>query len=93
MYALEYFKENKLDESQKEDIMKLVETMSSFGLSDEAKLKSVTIGEINYIHCGEISEHGIAMLAQKFGIKSEIASLNSGIPHLVSHTLIKTLKH
>ena len=79
MCAMEYIKENKLDESQKEEIMKLVESMSSFGLSDEAKLKSVTIGEINYIHRGEISEHGIAMLEQKFGIRSEIASLNSGI--------------
>ena len=59
--------------------MKLVESMNSLGLSDEAKLKSVTIGEINYAHGGEISEHGMAMLQEKFKIKCEIASLNSGI--------------
>ena len=94
MRALEYIKDNmsNLDESQIEEIMKLVESMSSFGLSDEAKLKSVTIGEINYIHRGEISEHGIAMLKKKFGVRGAIAPFKSGISHRVSHTLIKTLQ-
>ena len=91
MCAMEYVEENKLDESQREEIMKLVESMSSFGLSDEAKMKSVTIGEINFIHRGEISKHGIGMLEQKFGIRSEIASFNSGISHQISHILMKIL--
>ena len=79
MRAMDYIVENNLDCSQKEDLMKLVESMNSLGLSDDTKLQSVTIGEINYVHSEEISEHGFAMLEKKFGIKSEIAPLNSGI--------------
>ena len=71
--------EKNLNNSQRDEIMKLVESMNSLGLSDEAKLKSVTMGEISCAHGGEISEHGIAMLQEKFKIKCEIASLNSGI--------------
>ena len=78
MRAAEYIVEKNLNNSQQEEIMKLVESMNSLGLSDEAKLKSVTIGEINYVHDGEISENGIALLQEKFKIKSEIALLNSG---------------
>ena len=77
--ALEYIKEKKLGKSQKEELLKLAETMNYLGLTDEARLQSVTIGEINCVHSEEISEHGIEMLAQKFGIKSESASFNPGI--------------
>ncbi|CAB3977220.1 Hypothetical predicted protein [Paramuricea clavata] len=73
---MEYIKEKKLGKSQKEEVLKLAETMNSMGLTDEARLQSVTIGEINCIHGEEISEHGIKMLAQKFGIKSERDSFN-----------------
>ena len=79
MRAMEYILETNLELEQKEDIMELVESMNSLGLSDEEKLKSVTIGEINNIHHGEISEQGVAMLEKKFEIRSEIASLNSGM--------------
>ena len=80
MRAMEYIMATNLELEQKEDLMKLVESMNSLGLSDEVKLKSVTIGEINNIHRGGISEHGVAMLKKKFQIRGEIASsFNSGM--------------
>ena len=82
---MEYIKEKKLTKSQKEAVMKLVETMNSLGLSDEGRLQSITIGEINCVHGEEISKHGIEMLKEKFGIKSETASFNSGTHN---HTFI-----
>ena len=88
MRAMEYIKEKKLTKSQKEAVMKLVETMNSLGLSDEGRLQTITIGEINYVHGGEISEHGIEMLEQKFGIKSEIVPIQSGILNFYQKLLL-----
>jgi S-adenosylmethionine:diacylglycerol 3-amino-3-carboxypropyl transferase len=77
---MEYVKEKKLSKSQQEEVFKLAKSMGSLGLSDEARLQSVTFGEINYIHDDEISEVGIEMLEQEFGIKcDESTSFNSGI--------------
>ena len=89
MRAMEYIMETNLELEQKEDIMELVKSMNSLGLSDEEKLKSVTIGEINNIHRGGISEHGVAMLGKKFEIRSEIASFNSGmVVYCIEHCIL-----
>ena len=88
MRALEYITEKNLDKSQQEEVIKLVERMNSLGLSDEINLQSVTIGGINYVHEQEISIHGIEMLEQKFGIKSEVVSIDSGILILLLKAVI-----
>lgn len=75
---MEYIEETKLGEAQKQEIFKLVESMKSLGVNDEANLQSVTFGQINSIHDGIMSRHGIDMLEKKFGIKRELDSLNSG---------------
>ena len=75
---MEYIEETKLDETQKQEIFKLVESMKSLGIKDEANLHSVTFGQINSIYDGNISTHGVEMLEKTFGIKRVRSSFNSG---------------
>ena len=76
---MEYIEENTLNKLEQDKVWKLIESMRSSGLSGDGKLESVTMGEINCIHGEEISQHGIKMLQQKFGIQRECTSLNPGI--------------
>ncbi|XP_028397224.1 uncharacterized protein LOC114521033 [Dendronephthya gigantea] len=75
--VMKYVKENKLDKTQEEKVSKLGNWMNSMGLLKEGRLQSVTLAAINCLYDGEISDHCIEMLKQKFGIKNE---KNSCIP-------------
>lgn len=79
MRVLEYVKENALNKTQKDEVLKLGEWMNSSCFSKEGRIKFATLAEINCFYNGKISEHGIAMLEQKFGIKNGNTSYNSGI--------------
>ena len=76
---MEYAEKHNFDASQREEVSKLVKCINQMGLCDDVKVKSVTIEEINDAYREPISEHGIEMLRQQFGIKSKSASFNSGI--------------
>lgn len=43
--------------------------MNAMGLSDNSRLKSTTVFEINYRHDDIINEHGLQMFEKKFNIK------------------------
>ena len=75
---MKYIEETEIDDAQKQEIFKLVESIKSLAMDDEANLQSVTFGQINSIHDGNISRHGVAMLEKTFGIKRERTSLNLG---------------
>ncbi|XP_046850128.1 uncharacterized protein LOC124443684 [Xenia sp. Carnegie-2017] len=68
--AMQYISENNIqDKSVKKELLELVVTMNLMGLSDDSKLRSITISEINCRHGDDITEHGLQMLEKKFGIK------------------------
>ncbi|XP_046850710.1 uncharacterized protein LOC124444170 isoform X2 [Xenia sp. Carnegie-2017] len=68
--AMQYISESNIqEESVKKELLELVVTMNSMGLSDDSKLRSITISEINCRHGDDITEHGLQMLEKKFGIK------------------------
>ncbi|XP_028413761.1 uncharacterized protein LOC114536604 [Dendronephthya gigantea] len=75
--AMEYVKENNLDKAQQEKVLKLGTWMNFMGLSKEGRLQSVTLEAINCLYDGEITDHCIEMLKQKFGIKSGSNSYTS----------------
>ncbi|XP_028413783.1 uncharacterized protein LOC114536628 [Dendronephthya gigantea] len=77
IYAMEYVKENKLDKTQQEKVLKLGTWMNSMGLSKEEKLQSVTLAAIYCLYDGEITDHCIEMLKQKFGIRNGSNSYTS----------------
>ncbi|XP_028413762.1 uncharacterized protein LOC114536605 [Dendronephthya gigantea] len=71
MFVNDYVKENKLDKTQQEKVLKLGIWMNSMGLSKEGRLQSVSLAAINCLYDGEITDHCFKMLQQKFGIKNE----------------------
>ena len=82
MRVMEYVKENKLNKTQREKVLKLGKWMNSTGLSKEGGLQSVSLVAIHCFYDGEISDHCIEMLKQKFGIQKESTSFISGIDAL-----------
>ena len=76
---MEYAEKHNFDATQREEVSKLVKCMNQMGLCDDVKSKSVTIEEINDAYREPISENGVEMLRQQFGIKRKGASFNSGI--------------
>ncbi|XP_046852782.1 uncharacterized protein LOC124446034 [Xenia sp. Carnegie-2017] len=79
IHAMDYLTENDIqEESVKKEILELVETMNSMGLSNKSNLKHTTISEINYHHTDSITEHGLQMLEKKFRMKcADITSFHA----------------
>ena len=73
-----YLLETKLDEAQKQEIFKPVESVKSLREKDEENFESVAFGQASSIHDGNTSTHGVEKLEKTFDIKRERPSLNAG---------------